>query len=216
LKLFDYVYSEEGNILMSYGPQAWRSGDMITYKGKQIPELSDAALNELWTLAGGNYTNYARMYLGSTLPIGFVKNQGMEYQCTTEGGRNGAAIVSAAIAAGTIKHVSPFLDENRFYTMVPTALPTTAQQDILISSYAAIGSSGLYSKENKKYNIYLEIIKNGFGSGVALNNTFITTMPEDSQTLINRFKELGGQAYIVVRQSAWATLETYYQSKVKE
>jgi hypothetical protein len=216
IALFDYMYSEEGNILMSFGPDAWRSGNTIPYKGEQIPELSEAALNELWELAGGNYTNYARQYLGSTLPVGFVKNQGMEYQCTTEGGRKGAEVVSNAIAHGVLKHVSPEISDNLFYTMVPTVLPTTAEEDLLISGFAALGSSGLYSKSKDRYNIYTEVLKNGFGSKVALNNTFITTMPDSAQALVAEYKELGGNAYIVVRQSAWVKLENYYRNNIVE
>lgn len=216
IALFDYMYSEEGNILMSFGPDAWRSGNTIPYKGEQIPELSEAALNELWELAGGNYTNYARQYLGSTLPVGFVKNQGMEYQCTTEGGRKGAEVVSNAIAHGVLKHVSPEISDNLFYTMVPTVLPTTAEEDLLISDYAALGSSGLYSKSKDRYNIYTEVLKNGFGSKVALNNTFITTMPDSAQALVAEYKKLGGNAYIVVKQSAWVKLENYYRNNIVE
>lgn len=215
LKMFDYMYSEEGNILMSYGPEAWRSGEMIKYKGRDIPELSEAALAELWDLAGGNYTNYARMYLGSTFPIGFVKDQGMEYQCTTEKGRYGASVVGTAIAFDVIKHVSPFISDNLYYTMVPTTLPTTAEQDALIGSYAAIGTNGIYSKASNRYNIYIEVIKNGFGSGVELNNTFISEMPENSQELMSKFNTIGGQAYLVVRQSAWDKLETYYRDHIE-
>lgn len=219
LKLFDYMYSEEGNILMSYGPDAWRSGETITYKGEQIPELSDAALDELWRLAGGNYTNYARQYLGSTLPVGFVKNQGMEYQCTTEGGRIGAEIVSRAIAADVVKHVSPAISDNLFYTMVPTVLPTTASQDMLISQFGALSTTGIYSKANNRYNIYTEVIMHGFGSDVELNNTYVNPMPKTAQDLVNRYKGtgagdpgLGGTAYIVVREIAWGKLFEYYKN----
>jgi len=213
IKLFDFMYSPEGGILMSYGPAAWRSGNTITYKGKQIPELSPAALEELWGLAGGNYTNYARMYLGSTLPVGFVKDQGMEYQCTTEGGKNGAAIVSTAIAENVIKHVTPFISGNLFYAMVPTILPSTAEQDLLLSNYAGItGSTSIYTRESSgKFNIFVEVIKNGFGSGAALENTFITTMPASAADMISQFGSIGGQAYIVVKQSAWGKLEAYYE-----
>lgn len=217
LKMFDYMYSTEGAQLMSYGPSAWRSGKTITYKGQQIPELSEAALDELWDLAGGNYTNYARMYLGSTLPIGFVKDQGMEYQCTTEGGKIGAAKVSAAIAAGTLKHVTPNITDNLFYTMVPTVLPTTATQDTILSGYAALGTDGLYSKTSGKYNINTEILKNGFGSDVALKNTLVTTMPDTADELVHKYVyDLGGSAYILIQQSAWDKIYQFYQDKFAE
>ena len=226
LKLFDYMYSKDGQELMSYGPAAWRSGKTTLYKGNQIPELSSAALDELWRLGKGSYTDYARKYLGSTLPIGFVKDQGMEYQCTTDGGKEGAAIVSAAIAAGTIKHVSPEIGTNLFYTMVPTVLPTTAEQDALINGYAALGSNGLFSTSKKKYNIYTDILKYGFGSDHDLTTTFtwtpeggsevsIAKVPADVATWTNQFtNQLGGKEYLTVRTAAWMKLKTYYETKI--
>jgi len=216
LTLFDYMYSEEGHVLMSYGPDAWRSGKTILYKGEQIPELSEAALDELWDLADGNYTDYARKYLGSTLPVGFVKSQGMEYQCTTEGGRIGAEIVSRAIANDVIKHVSPELSDNLYYTMVPTVLPTTAEEDLLISQFGALDSNGIYARTSSGYNIYVDILKYGFGSDVELNNTFVTEMPASAEEFINLYNtELGGYAYIVTRQSAWQRLKAYYELHIK-
>ena len=61
LQLFDYFWSEEGNRLMSYGPEAWIDGT-IEYMGRTVPKLSAKALEELATLAAGNYTNYYRRF----------------------------------------------------------------------------------------------------------------------------------------------------------
>nr|MCR5740872.1 hypothetical protein [Gammaproteobacteria bacterium] len=213
LTMFDYMFSDEGNILMSFGPSAWQTGNTITYKGEQVPELNAACLAELWDLAGGNYTNYARMYLGSTLPVGFVKNQGMEYQCTTDNGKVGGGIVSTAIAAGTVKHVTPNISDNLFYTMAPTVLPTTATQDTLLASYA--GLINLYNKAKGKYNIFTDVMKFGYGSGVALANTYITTMPASASALVTEFKtNQGGGAYITVQQAAWKSIFDYYKANL--
>ena len=64
-----------------------------------MPVIADATYAELWSKASGNYTNYARKYLGSTLS--FVKSQAFEYQCTHEVGREGAGYISNAIGFGT-------------------------------------------------------------------------------------------------------------------
>jgi len=86
LSLIDYAYSEQGQILMSYGPDAFiktkddGSYETFSFNGKDMPVIADATYAELWDKANGNYTNYARMYLGSTLS--FVKSQAFEYQCT--------------------------------------------------------------------------------------------------------------------------------------
>lgn len=212
LKLFDYMYSEEGNVLMSFGPSAWIDGT-TTYKGQEVPKMSAAALNELKTLAKGNYTNYARNYLGSTLPVGFVKNQAMEYQCTTEKGKTGALIVSQAIAKGTVKHVSPFIEENLWYTMIPTVLPTTAEQDSTIASFKPIAAKGLYSTTKGNYSIFQDIIVYGLGSGQALSNE-IKTMPANAKELADYFVSdvCGGKVYKTYQQMAWDALLEYYNS----
>ena len=72
LALIDYAYSPEGTILMSYGPDAFiktnADGSYVTFNfnGDQMPVIADATYAELWEKASGNYTNSARMYLGST------------------------------------------------------------------------------------------------------------------------------------------------------
>lgn len=94
LKLIDFAYTDKGMILMSYGPDAFiktnPDGSYATFlfNGQEMPEIADATYQELWDKANGNYTNYARMYLGSTLS--FAKSQAFEYQCTHEVGKEGA------------------------------------------------------------------------------------------------------------------------------
>lgn len=113
LKLFDYMYSDAGNELMSYGPSEYGYLKMngnevatIDYQGKQVPELSEGTLNQLSTLASNNYTNYYRYYVGATLPVGYVKEQGMEYQCTHQAGKDGLEKINKNIELGTFEHPS--------------------------------------------------------------------------------------------------------------
>ncbi|MBE5770504.1 MAG: hypothetical protein E7336_03905, partial [Clostridiales bacterium] len=79
LALIDYAYSAEGQILMSYGPDAFiktnADGSYVTFNfnGTEMPVIADATFAELWEKASGNYTNYARQFLGSTLS--FAKSQ---------------------------------------------------------------------------------------------------------------------------------------------
>lgn len=215
LKMFDYVYSTDGQILMSYGPDAWRSGKTIDYKGEQVPEISDAAWDELWKLAAGNFTNYARQYIGSTLPIGYVKDQGFEYQCTTENGKTGAMKVSQAIAKGVIKHVSPEISDNLFYTMVPTVLPLTKANDAQLAEITIIGTNGVFSKtKDKGSNIFLDTIKFGLGSNAELNNTHINTMPADVAAYMGIYNDKVGVTYIKVQQNAWTKLKNYYDKNI--
>lgn len=173
LALIDYLYSEDGRILMTYGPMSSKgntadadgfwyapaateaqisAGEYFTYKGvkyhgveydgKYTPILTDNVIksfkgedvngwnvtkNEAVSKAKTNFTNYARMLIGSTLPVG-VKDQSFENQLTSEVGKAGAAKVSAALVQGTLKGMSLQLkSDSWWYTCVPTALPVPSQ-----------------------------------------------------------------------------------------
>ena len=124
LKLIDFAYTDKGMILMSYGPDAFiktnPDGSYATFlfNGQEMPEIADATYQELWDKANGNYTNCARMYLGSTLS--FAKSQAFEYQCTHEVGKEGARHISNAIGLGVLRHPELEVTENPWYTSVPT------------------------------------------------------------------------------------------------
>ena len=166
LKIIDFAYSEKGQILMSYGPDAFiktnADGSYVTFNfnGKQMPVIADATYEELWAKAGGNYTNYARQYLGSTLS--FVKSQAFEYQCTHTVGKEGAGRISTAIGLGLIKHPLLEVTENPWYSIVPTSLPTTKAENDAIALLTNLSTNGKYSQSKDKNNLFIDIIRGGF------------------------------------------------------
>lgn len=200
LALIDYAYSEKGQILMSYGPDAFiktkddGSYELFSFNGKDMPVIADATSEELWDLAGGNYTNFARRYLGSTLS--FVKSQAFEYQCTHENGREGAAKLSAAIALGTIKHPELAVTENRWYTSVPTVLPyypaeTTEKNNL----------SDLAANFGNDFNLFDDIIVNGIPEG--------RTAEEQAAVVEDTWS---GYVFTELANDAWTRLLNYYNS----
>ncbi len=163
LKLIDYAYSPEGQILMSYGPDAFikmENGKYVTFNfnGTQMPVISDETYADLWRLEKGNYTNFARRYLGSTLS--FVKSQAFEFQCTHEVGKEGAGNISNAIALGTIKHPELGIAENMWYTSVPTVLPLEERENTQINSYKELKENFSTSKGN--VNFLVNMIVKGY------------------------------------------------------
>ncbi|MBO5715475.1 MAG: hypothetical protein J6S23_03665 [Clostridia bacterium] len=167
LKLIDFAYSAEGQILMSYGPDDFikknADGSYVTFNfnGKEMPVIADATFAELWSLASGNYTNYARQYLGSTLS--FVKSQAFEYQCTAIDGKVGAGKISTAIGLGLIKHpLLEVVEDNPWYSIVPTSLPTTSEENDEIAKLTNLASNGKYSQSKDQYSLLVDIIAKGF------------------------------------------------------
>ncbi len=168
LALIDYAYSPEGQILMSYGPDAFiktnADGSYVTFNfnGKQMPVISDETYAALWDLAGGNYTNFARYYLGSTLS--FVKSQAFEYQCTHIVGKEGAGNISTAIGLGLIKHPALEITDNPWYSIIPTSLPTTQPENDAIALLTNLSTKGKYSQSSGNSNLLLDIICQGFSA----------------------------------------------------
>lgn len=203
LKLIDYAYSPEGQILMSYGPSAFRNdAKTFLFNGKEMPTISDAAYAELWDKANGNYTNYARMYLGSTLS--FLKSQAFEYQCTHEVGREGAGYISNAIGLGTIKHPElAVVTDNMWYTSVPTVLPTTKAENDTINGFSELGGGGYFGQSKDQQNLFLNIIVGGFsGEGTS-------SVEETVATVSNSWN---GAQYLQIKETAWQYLLQFYNS----
>ncbi|MGN1015766.1 MAG: hypothetical protein ACI4PL_02100 [Faecousia sp.] len=204
LKLIDYAYSPEGQILMSYGPDAFiKEGETFMFNGQEMPVIADATYDELWEKASGNYTNYARMYLGSTLS--FVKSQAFEYQCTHVVGKEGAGYISTAIGLGTIKHPELAVTANPWYTSVPTVLPTTQSENDEIASLTELKNSFSSSKGDDQVNILVDQIvagyaRDGMGSAEQAAEYVVSTM--------------NGKLYLFDKQAAFERLLDYYNSLV--
>ena len=200
LKLIDYAYSPEGQILMSYGPAAFiKAGETFNFNGNEMPVIADATYAELWEKASGNYTNYARYYLGSTLS--FVKSQAFEYQCTHEVGKEGAGHISTAIALGVIKHPELAITENPWYISIPTVLPTTQAENDEIAGLTELKNSYSSSKGDDQVNYFVDQIAGGYvhdGMGSA---------EEAAEYVVNT---MNGKLYLFDKQAAYERLLAYY------
>lgn len=208
LKLIDYAYSEEGQILMSYGPDDFiktnADGSYVTFNfnGKEMPVIADATYAELWEKASGNYTNYARYYLGSTLS--FMKSQAFEYQCTHEVGKEGAGYISNAIALGTIKHPELAMTENPWYTIVPTVLPLTTVENEMIKKYTELSNN--FSTSKGKTNYLIDMIVSGFS---------IENMGSVEECVNTVSKTWNCAKALEIRNDAWHLLQEYYKTLTK-
>lgn len=206
LSLIDYAYSPEGQILMSYGPDAFiktkadGSYETFNFNGEQWPVISEATEKELWEKGKGNYTNYARYYLGSTLS--FVKSQAFEYQCTCAAGKEGAGYISNAIALGTIKHPELALADNAWYTSVPTVLPNSKVENDQIATFTELSAKGKYSSSKGGENLFCDVIAAGFsGEGTSSAADTLKTVTETWK----------GAQYLQLKQLAWQRLVDYYK-----
>ena len=190
---------------MSYGPDAFiktnDDGSYVTFlfNGKEMPVIADATFEELWAKASGNYTNYARQFLGSTLS--FAKSQAFEYQCTHEVGKEGAGKISVAIGLGVIRHPELAITENRWYTSVPTVLPNTKEESDIINSFTELSASGHFSAAKGGTNLFVDLIVGGF------TQEGMSSPEECAQTLAG---DWNGELYLMYKEMAWMRLQEYY------
>jgi len=162
-----------------------------------MPVIADATYAELWEKASGNYTNYARQFLGSTLS--FLKSQAFEYQCTHEIGKEGAGYISTAIGLGTIKHPELALAENPWYTSVPTVLPNTKVENDMINTYTDLRTK--FSPNKGDANILCDQISAGY-TQEGMNNA--------AEAVSTASTTWGGAQYLQLKQLAWERLVEYY------
>lgn len=205
LALIDFAYSDQGRILMSYGPDAFiktnADGSYVTFSfnGNEMPVVADATIEELWDKASGNYTNYARFYLGSTLS--FIKNQAFEYQCTHEVGQEGAGRISNAIALGVIHHPELAVTDNPWYTIAPSVLPTTSVENSTVSGYTELANK--FNQNKGGENILVNIIVSGYTD---------PTMRDAKSTVETVTGAWSGKQYLAIKQDAWNRGMSYYET----
>lgn len=230
LALIDFAFSVQGQITMSYGSDDFMNvkpgqentvvktwADVATkyvtfnFNGQEWPVISDGCASDLTKYEKGNYTNFARRYLGSTLN-GFPKSQAFEYQCTHEVGKEGAGKVSAAIGLGIVKHpVLSVNTANMWYTSVPTTLPHTTRENNAINGFADLGNTRWSSSSGKNINVFIEIIKTGFANA-QFEGLNVTTSAAAANVVKTSWS---GEAYLAHKQAAWDRLLDFYNSTVK-
>lgn len=203
LKLFDYLYSEEGNRLMSYGPDEYLAKNSdgtiktMDYQGKQVPVLSNDCKQELSTLASGNYTNYYRYYLGGTLPVGYIKEQGMEYQAVSTKAQPSLNMLNKAIQYGVLQHVNHKTDNtNHFYDIVPTTLPFNEAENTSLGSNFTDLNDAFTSTKSKVMTIS-KVVMGGWNTydnrNFSSKEQYIKTVKETLKT--DAFTKLYNDAY---------------------
>ncbi len=173
LKLFDYLYSEEGQALYTCGPQ---SEGYYTEIVAGVPQLSEKTIEQFHDskIGGDSYTNYFRKFVGAGLNNGSVKNYGVEMQCTSANALNGVKIVAKALEVGTFKHVEMEFTEDPFYTITPSTFNLTSGQATQVQDLEKGGLNTINSGKNSgtAWNIWDNYVIYGFGGSTSTETLY--------------------------------------------
>lgn len=233
IEIFDYMYSPEGQILMSYGPDAYlktkdasvklnslrdnlgdddydaklqalieQKYETVDYYSRKVPAIHPDCLAELKDpmKGAGNYTDYYRYYVGATLPIGYVKEQGMEYQTVDAKGLVGLNYIVNAVEKGVLKHaqVNVGADGNKANSLVPTTFPLTDDQSGILAAQCLNLNLKFDNSSAAGYNEYHNYVQYGFN----VNQGNITTLsPSALKDQVNN--TWGGNVFYVTYLEAY-------------
>ncbi|MDE6667338.1 MAG: hypothetical protein K2K38_03195 [Clostridia bacterium] len=228
-------------VTSAYESKAFMYGNVLYtgtyYNGRQIPTMTDNSLENFHGVGNNSFTDYARQYLGSTLPA-FEKDQGFEFQCTSESGKAGALIVADALVNGTIKHQYQTLDgtdsngkaiakigggtgNSMWYTLVPTVLPYSESQKTTIGganlnhfSGTSTASQCWFESKSKgaiAANYYLTVAHYGVSKIDGMTSV---------DDIVNLMKYIGTGStetnyinqFVGIKDTAWQSLLTWYKA----
>ena len=163
LKLFDYMFSEEGSRVQNFGtPDMNDTEDYIGSGGISYPRMSKWFNEQAVAFSNGDGSLFARNFLGFNFPIGYEKSIGFEQQYTSVyGERTWKLYESVPVLSPTYNQTSsPYL------SLVPPVFSFTEQmrrkllntnigetQTDMIFSYIAGG------------NVTIDQIKNAYTQG---------------------------------------------------
>ncbi|MDD3958058.1 MAG: hypothetical protein PHO96_04150 [Candidatus Izemoplasmatales bacterium] len=144
-QLYDYSSADSVGTIHLYGPVGYTDGT-LSYGTDVVYKMSDEALAEMNSLAGGNMINYLRQYVGATMPIGHIRSLGLEFQTLSEEGIAGIERINTAVVAGTFKLAGQVDSENPWYNLSPTFFPLTQTDSQMIAASATFKE--LYTDAN--------------------------------------------------------------------
>lgn len=124
LKLFDYMFTDEGRIVQNYGiPDVIAEREtFVAPNGTEYPKFNDWLINTANEMKNGDVSGFLRDYMGSLLPIGYQKEIGFELQLTNEKGWDAWDLYESA---GVIS--SSYDSEDPLFKLLPPVFSLTEQ-----------------------------------------------------------------------------------------
>ncbi len=142
LKLFDYLFSEEGQKVQNYGtPDLWVPGEVYVnpFDGTEGPLFSAWTLAKAAAVTNGDMSSFLRDHIGSQIPIGYQKVIGFELQSTSANGMWSWELYFGANGGQGVK-MSSYSDPQTYYQLVPPVFSLTSNENSLITTTTTMAS----------------------------------------------------------------------------
>lgn len=198
LKVFDYMFTEEGSKLQNYGMDCLLSDETGTYDDNTTyPLFNTWTTNTCDDLAEGDLSVFLRDYIGALMPIGFAKEIGFEYQYTSVRGWAGINMLNASSVnypsyegTGTVVTGA----NAYYYKLVPAVFSMTSMQQ---------SNAKLYTPQEEFYELLFNVIRYD-SAGTGSNST--VSIPANYAAYEQLFKDINIAGYIQTYQQAYTNM----------
>jgi hypothetical protein len=182
LALFDYIFTEEGNVVQNYGApmNIDESEAFVAPDGTEYPKFAQWILDTACELKNCDMSGFLRDFMGSHIPIGYQKEIGFELQYTKNHGWDAWALYTSVGVIST-----SYDSSDPLFRLVPPVFSLT-DRDLARVSQLAVG-------EEQVDQIFLYIT----GADTAVDSA------ADLQTM---YIDAGIEEYIEVYRSAYARM----------
>jgi len=190
LKLFDYIFSDEGRVVQNYGLlMDVTLGEYTGPDGIDYPKYNDWVINTANTVTNGNISTFLRDWMGSHIPIGYPKEIGFEYQYTSQNGFDSWELYSnSTVTIMTYGGDGPAGDNPNFYSLTPPVFSLTELQQETIADNVALNDDF--------YEVIFSIIRAGEGDATL-------STPADYAAYLALFEAAGLTTYELVYNQAY-------------
>jgi len=192
LKLFDYLFSEEGNMIQNYGtPDLWETDEFYINPtdGVQGPLFTQWTLDKAAAITNGDMSSFLRDHIGAQIPIGYQKVIGFELQSTSANGMWSWDLYYNADGGDGVK-MNSYSDPETYYQLVPPIFSLTSNENALIQTTTTMASD-------------IEITDKIFAF---LGSKTGEGIPQTSEEVRNMFIAAGVGGYIVIYRIAFARM----------
>lgn len=196
--LFDYLFTENGDVLQNYGlpmdidqTQTYLGPDGIEY-----PKFTDWVVETSNKVAKGDVSTFLRDWVGCQLPIGYQKQIGFEYQYTSERGFEGWKLLQeSTMDFATYAGEGLAGDNPNYYKMTPPVFSLTSRQKETISDTTSLENEDIV---DYMFNIVRYQTKGNAPQGAEVAQSY--------EEYLAKFKERGLDIYVETYQAAYEAM----------